>query len=455
MEVAGKKALVVGMGRSGLAVCRFLSARGAAVVGTDNRPRDSFDEKIDALEKMGAAFIFGSHDEETFRRADFIVLSPGVPPDIKPLLAAEEAGVAVMSEIELAYRFNKGRLIGITGTKGKSTTTTLVGRILKEGGYDVRVGGNIGFPFIDFVDTSTPASVTVIELSSFQLEKIHDFRPDLAYLLSLFPDHLDRYPSYESYVAAKKRIWMNMTEAQSVVVNGDDPACVSLAKETAARKIFFSTRGVLNEGFGMAGSGLCRFREGKPEPLLDAGLVQLKGRHSLANVLAACAVTDIFPVPAAALIKAVSAFEGLEHCLEYAGSIDGRDFYNDSKATNAEAVREGLSAFDGRVLLIMGGQDKGSDFSILTGAIREKVGALFLIGEARGKLAETYRGLTDITLCDSLEEAVKRAFQVSSGGDTILLGPGCASFDMFRDYAHRGSVFKEAVGALKTAVNHG
>jgi len=455
MEMAGKKALVVGMGRSGIAACDFLARHGAAVVGTDTKHRDLFGDAIDRLEKNGVAFIFGPHDAETFRRADFIVLSPGVPSDLKPLRAAEEAGVEVLSEVELAYRFNRGKLIGVTGTKGKSTTTTLIGRILRQAGYDVQVGGNIGRPFIDFVDRSTAATIAVIELSSFQLEKIHDFRPDAAFFLSLFPDHLDRYPSFETYTAAKKRVFMNMTEKETVVVNLDDPACVDMAKETAAGKIFYTTRAPLPEGFGIAEGQICRFRDGEPEPLIDTRLIKLKGRHSLSNVLASCAVTALFNVSREDLIKAVSEFEGLEHCLEYVGKIDGREFYNDSKATNAEAVREALSAFEKNVLLIMGGQDKGSDFFILTDAVRRKVKALYLIGEARRKLSETYHGLSEITLCETLQEAVRCAFEVSLPGDTILLGPGCSSFDMFKDYAHRGRTFKDAFKTLKAEADHG
>jgi len=455
MDVAGKKILVVGLGRSGLSACAFLARRGAAVVGTDVKPRESFGDDIGKLEKEGVAFIFGDHDAETFGSSDMIVLSPGVPPDIKPVLAAEEAGVDILSEVELAYRFNHGILIGITGTKGKSTTTTILGHILAEAGFDARVGGNIGRPFIDLVEGSTPATVSVIELSSFQLEKIRFFRADLVLLLSLFPDHLDRYPSFEAYVAAKKNIFLNMQENDRVLVNYDDPRCMGLAGETKAEKILYSTRRELGDGFGISGEHICRFRQGRAIPLLETRLVRLKGRHSLSNVLAACAGASLLDVPPAKMKKAVTEFAGLEHCLEPVGTIAGRDFYNDSKATNAEAVREALSTFRGNVLLIMGGLDKGSDFSLLREAIGKKVKALFLIGDSSARLAGQYRGLSDITGCGSLEEAAEKAFQASAPGDTILLSPGCASFDMFTDYAHRGRIFKQAFETLKKKAGHG
>jgi UDP-N-acetylmuramoylalanine--D-glutamate ligase len=444
-SVRGKRVVVIGAARSGVAAAELLVRRGATVTLTDARQTI---EEEDRLRSAGVALELGGHRASTLMAADLIVLSPGVPLQLPVIEEARRAGIPVTGELELASRWLRGRVVAITGTKGKSTTTTLTGRMLEAGGHRVLVGGNIGLALSAQVDSSTDETIHVIEASSFQLESVRTFRPWIAVLLNFSPDHLDRHQSVEEYGAAKARIFSRQDASDWAVLNADDPATLELATGGAARRLFFSLKGELKEGIVLSGDAIVRRTADGEEPLVPLTSVKLLGRHLLADVLAASAVASLVGVDAAAMSKAVEGFTGLEHALEVVTEIGGVRFVNDSKATNIESARRAIESFGDGLVIIAGGKFKGGDFRDLLQPLLDRQATVIAIGEARPLIREALGSALPLYEAEDMGAAVQRAFASAAPGGTVLLAPACASFDMFLDYAERGRVFKREVRRL-------
>ena len=444
-SVRGKRVTVVGAARSGVAAAELLVRRGASVTLTD--AKDTLSEEK-ALRSAGVVLELGGHHTTTFTQSDLIVLSPGVPSTLPELQAARDADVPIMGELELASRWLRGRIVAITGTKGKSTTTTLTGRMLEAGGHTVLVGGNIGHALSAQVDASTPETIHVVETSSFQLESIETFRPWISVFLNFSPDHLDRHASIEEYAAAKARIFINQTAADWAVVNADDPSVQRLAADAASRKLWFSMSDSLASGVVVHGDSIVRRTEGAEHVLVPLESIQLLGRHLIADVLAASAVSSIAGVDAEAMTNAVEGFKGLEHALEPVAEFGGVMFVNDSKATNIEAARRAIESFESLVV-ILGGRFKGGDFGDLREPLATRRATVIAIGEARPLITQALGGDVTVFEAADMTAAIKTAFASASPGAAVVLAPACASFDMFRDYAERGRVFKQEVLRLE------
>jgi len=449
-SVRGKRVTVAGAARSGLAAAELLVRRGATVTLSDVRDRLNEEER---LRSLGVELELGGHQEPTFTGADLIVLSPGVPARLPVVDAAQRAGVPVIGELELASRWLRGRIVAITGTKGKSTTTTLTGRMLEAAGHRVLVGGNIGLALSAQVDDSTDETIHVVEASSFQLEATQTFHPWIAVLLNFTPDHLDRHESVAEYAAAKTRIFARQTEEDWAVLNADDPAALAMAKTTRARPLLFSMAGAIGEGIVVAGDAIVRRTASGHEPLIPLSSIRLLGRHLMADVVAAAAVASLVGVDAAAMTRAVEGFTGLEHALEPVGDVGGVRFVNDSKATNIEAARNAVETFDDGVVVILGGRFKGGDFADLGEPLAARHATVVAIGEARPLIREALGGRVTVHEAADMSGAVRTAFASAAPGHTVVLAPACASFDMFRDYAERGRVFKQEVLRLQEEWN--
>ena len=443
--------VVVGLARSGVAAAEFLARRGAVVVAADRKGEAELPEEVVRLREMGIRLELGAHRAETLAGASLVVVSPGVPWELKELEAARAAGVPVIAEIELAFRHLKGRVAAVTGTKGKSTTTAALGAMLGEAGFDARVGGNIGSPLVGLVEGSTSATTFAVEVSSFQLEGTVRFRPHVAVWLNLSPDHLDRHPSLGAYVSAKARIFANQETGDWAVVNADDPVVLAEARRARARKLLFRVTGepIASGDGAFFESGLAQLRlDGRRETLFRRDEVILPGAHLAGDLLVAAAAARLLGAPEDAIARAVRGFRGVEHVLEHVAAIDGVDYYDDSKATNVEAARRSLEAFDRPVLVVLGGRYKGGDFADLVPALRERGRRVLAIGEARARVAAALEGVLPVDVCASLGEAVERARAAARPGDVVLLAPACSSFDMFLDYAERGRAFKAEVKRL-------
>jgi UDP-N-acetylmuramoylalanine--D-glutamate ligase len=443
-SVAGQRVVVVGAGRSGVAAAQLLVRRGAKVTVTDRKPEI---EAASALADRGVVLELGGHRSETLRGADLVVVSPGVHLDQPALNAARNAGVPVIGELELASRWLRGRVIAITGTKGKSTTTTLTGQMLAGSGFSVKVGGNIGVPLSDQVDDSTEDTLHVVEASSFQLEASDTFHPWIAAALNLSADHLDQHPSVEAYAAAKRRIFRNQDETDFAVVNAEDSGAQALAAGAKARRVNYGLA-LGGDGFSVDGGVIVERRGAALTPLVPMDAVHVPGRHILSDVVAATAISRTAGATAAAMTAAVARFHGLEHAMEMAGEIDGVRFSNDSKATNIESARRSIESVDAGLVAIIGGRYKGGDFAGLAGPLRERQAIVVAIGEAAPLVEQALASEVHVERAGSMAEAVREAFRVARRGGTVLLAPGCSSFDMFRDYAERGRSFKEEVRGL-------
>ncbi len=437
---------VAGAARSGIAASTLLARRGARVTLSDTRA-DVPDAR--PLAEAGVALEFGGHKTETFAEADLVVLSPGVPPEQPAIDAARRRGVPVIGELELASRWLTGRIVAITGTKGKSTTTELTGRILEAAGHKVTVGGNIGAPLSSQVDLSTPETLHVVEASSFQLETIDEFHPWIAVMLNFSPDHLDRHPTVHAYAAAKARIFENQQSGDWAVVNADDPRVAEMARKGRAGVRRFARKGPIAEGTAIENGWIVDRRGSRTERLVPLDAVRLLGPHLVDDVMAAATVGTIAGAAPAAMTAAVESFEGLEHAMELVADVAGVRFVNDSKATNVESALRSIESFDAGLVTIMGGRFKGGDLRILRAPLAARARAVVAIGEATPLLHEALDGAVPVHDAASLDEAVEKAFGLAPPGGVVLLAPACASFDMFRDYAERGRVFKEAVGRLK------
>jgi UDP-N-acetylmuramoylalanine--D-glutamate ligase len=448
-SVHGKRVTVVGAARSGIAAAELLVRRGASVTLTDLRaeiPEEA------ALRQAGVRLALGGHQPALFTRADLIVLSPGVPSKLSVIDEARAAGVPVMGELELASRWLRGRIVAITGTKGKSTTTTLAGRMLEAGGYRVLVGGNIGHALSSQVDDSTDDTIHVVEASSFQLESIDTFRPWIAVLLNFSPDHLDRHADVAEYAAAKSRIFVNQTAADWAVLNADDESVSRMAAEAASRKLQFSMTDSLASGVVVQGDAIVRRTPDGDRPLVPLSSIRLLGRHLIADVLAASAVASLAGVDAEAMTTAVEGFRGLEHALEPVAEFGGVMFVNDSKATNIESARRAIESFDSLVV-ILGGRYKGGDFADLVEPLARRHASVIAIGEARTSIRQALAGSVPVHEAADMNVAVRTAFAGAAPGTAVVLAPACASFDMFRDYAERGRVFKQEVLRLEEEWN--
>jgi UDP-N-acetylmuramoylalanine--D-glutamate ligase len=448
MDVNGKRVLVVGLGKSGVASALFLKARGARVTVSDTKTEDELRGEIPVLLDQGIAVKTGGHGERTFRGQDLIVVSPGVPVDAPPLVQARALGETVIGEIELAARFTLGPIVAITGSNGKTTTTALAGEVVAAGGYPTAVGGNIGTPAISLVEQAKADTITVLEVSSFQLETIQAFRPRIAVILNVTPDHLDRHRTFAAYTDAKARIFENQKGDDFAVLNADDPTCVELAARTRAQVFWFSRKKEVKQGAHVSG-GRILFRDpaGQKEILLAAE-IPLKGSHNVENALAAVCVGMLMRCPPEKIAQTIRNFKAVEHRLEYVATIRGVEYFNDSKATNVDATIKALESFPANIHIILGGKDKGSDYTVLNDLLRQRVKRVYTIGAAADKIESHIHGAAEIVHAETLDNAIKRAAAVAEPGDIVLLAPACASFDQFQNYEHRGKVFKEVVRSL-------
>jgi UDP-N-acetylmuramoylalanine--D-glutamate ligase len=452
MELKNKRVLVVGLGRSGVASAFFLQEHGAKVIVSDSKSEAQLQKEVPALLDRGISIEAGRHGERTFRDQDLIVVSPGVPSDQPQLQHARTLGIPVVGEVELAFRFLQGRVLAITGSNGKTTTTTLVGEILAKSGKKTLVGGNIGTPVISLAGQSTPDTMVVLEVSSFQLESIEQFCPWVAAILNITPDHLDRHHTFQAYVDAKARVFENQQAGDFGVLNADDPACVALKDKVKGSLLWFSRKQSVENGTFLKGNQIIFRRNGQEQPVLERSDIPLKGEHNLENVLAAVAMTMVAGCTPQQVRQAVKEFHAVEHRLELVATINGIAFYNDSKATNVDATMKALESFPGNIHIILGGKDKGSDYTVLNSLLRERAKRVYLIGAASDKIASQIQNAADVVRSGTLERAVRQSFEAAKSDDVVLLAPACASFDQFENYEHRGRVFKELVRALAPVV---
>ena len=447
MDLRNQRVLVVGLGKSGVASAFFLAERGARVAVSDAKSQEQLREEIPLLLDHGISVETGQHGERTFRDQDLIVVSPGVPFDVPQLVHARERGIPVIGEVELAARFLKGHIIAITGSNGKTTTTSLVGDIIAAGGRKVLVGGNIGTPAITFVDRATDDTWLVLEISSFQLETIDTFHPQIAVVLNVTPDHLDRHHTFANYVAAKARIFENQTGDDFAVLNADDEACRAMSKGLKTPTRWFSRQREVEHG-AFVRSEQVVWRDPRGErAVMPLSELRLKGAHNVENVLAGVCVGMLAGVEPRQIRTAVANFKAVEHRLEYVATVHGVEYYNDSKATNVDATIKALESFAGGIHLILGGKDKGSDYTVLNDLLKQRVKRVYTIGAAAQKIESQVRGV-DVVSAGTLEAAVRRAAESAQAGDIVLLAPACASFDQFSSYEHRGRIFKELVAQL-------
>lgn len=447
MELKGKKVLVVGLGKSGLAAALFLRGKGAQVTVSDTRSAESLAKEIPALLEAGVMVEAGGHGLLTFRRQDLIVVSPGVPLDTPEVEQASKLGVPVIGELELAARFLKGRILAVTGSNGKTTTTALVGAILREAGVPVLVGGNIGVPVVDLIRSSMEQTWSVLEVSSFQLESTELFHPSVAVILNITPDHLDRHHSFENYARAKERIFAAQNGRDALVLNADDARTTQAAARAAARVYWFSIEHSVDQGAWVE-NGYVVYRaapDAAIERILPVSAIPLKGAHNVENALAAVCAARQAGASAEAVARSIANFQAVEHRLEFVATIDGVDYYNDSKATNVDATAKAIAAFPSGIHLILGGKDKGSPYTPLVPLVRERVRAVYTIGAAAEKIESQLRGVVALKPCETLDRAVSAAAESAKPGEVVLLAPACSSFDQFENYEHRGRIFKALV----------
>lgn len=456
MKLAGKKIVVVGLGKTGIAVARFLKKREAAVVVTDMAAENKLASQVHTIQAMGIPMDLGGHRMETFKAADLIVLSPGVSHTIEPVVRARDRGIPVIGEIELASRFIRQPIVAVTGTNGKTTTTELLGDMLARSGFEVFVGGNIGNPLIDYVDGTQQADVIVAEISSFQLDTIESFRAQIGVLLNITTDHLDRYPNFAAYAAAKIRLFGNQQAGDVAVLNGADPLIRSLTGKIKARKLIYPNPApdeegaILNEQhIALRSDELAGKAGGRNLISIDIANIKLRGRHNLENACAAGLAALAFGARPQAIQDTLDHFKGSAHRLEYIDVINGVEFFNDSKATNVDAVMRAVECFKAPVVLIMGGLDKGGNFRELREAVSRHARKLIVMGRAADLIRKALEDIAATSAADSMADAVNQAYEAGNPGDVVLFSPGCASFDMYENYAQRGDDFRRAVEKLK------
>ena len=452
LELKGKKVLVVGLGKSGMAAALFLRHHGAKVTVSDVRSAEQLAKEIPALLEEGIMVEAGGHGLLTFRRQDLIVVSPGVPLDTPELAQSQVLGLPVIGELELAARFLKGKMLAVTGSNGKTTTTTLLGEILAAGGLSTLVGGNIGVPVITLIESSTDESWSVLEVSSFQLESTDEFHPAIAVILNITPDHLDRYATFEDYARAKERIFAAQTAEDCLVLNADNARAAQAASRAAARIYWFSAKHPVAQGAWVEdGNVVYRPVEGAAtEKIMPLRGIHLKGAHNVENVLAAVVAARQAGVPTEAVRRAIEKFKAVEHRLEYVVTRNGVEFYNDSKATNVDATAKAVASFPGGIHLILGGKDKGFPYTVLAPLVRERARAVYTIGVAAPKIESDLYGVVPIHHCETLAKAVAAASAAAQPGEVVLFAPACSSYDQFDNYEQRGRVFKQLVKDLQS-----
>jgi UDP-N-acetylmuramoylalanine--D-glutamate ligase len=450
MELKNKRVLVVGLGKSGKSAALFLRRLGAQVTVSDSRSAEALAGEIPALLDAGVMVETGGHGLLTFRRQDLIVVSPGVPYDTPELQQVRAFGVPIIGELELASRFLQGQIVAITGSNGKTTTTALLGKIFADAGGPTLIGGNIGTPVIDLIAQSTPQTTSVLEVSSFQLETVVEFRPHIAVVLNITPDHLDRHGTFENYAAMKARITARQIAEDLLVLNAEDKPTQMIAARTKAQIFWFSGCRPIKQGaFAHGESVIYLPREGaRPEPVMPLAEIPLKGAHNVENVLAAVCAARLGGVSSQSIRASVASFKAVEHRLEFVANVRGVAFYNDSKATNVDATKKALEAFASGVHLILGGKDKNSDYTELADLLRTRVKIVYTIGSAAEKIERQLAGVVKIVSAGTLEAAVREAARLAVVDDVVLLAPACASFDQFTSYEHRGRVFKDLVKGL-------
>jgi UDP-N-acetylmuramoylalanine--D-glutamate ligase len=453
INLKGMRVLVIGLARTGIAASLFCIERGATVTATDSRTASELGDSLTKLRSAGIRLELSGHPEEILHGQQLIIPSPGVPANVPLLLRARALKIPVWSEIELAYRFLNGKLIGITGSNGKTTTTTLVDHILRHAGFPTKLAGNIGTPLIAQVGDTTDSTITVAELSSFQLELIETFRPDISVLLNLTPDHLDRHKTLAAYAAAKARIFANQTKDDFAVLNADDSASAAFAP-SRSRVLWFSRKKTIVPGAYVRDDRIVFAHHGEEELVLAVNQIPLPGAHNLENVLAAVVATRLAGVRSAQIEAGIKSFSGVEHRIEFVAEINGVRYYNDSKATNVDATLKALEAFPGRIIVILGGKDKDSDYTQLRSTLQEKAILALLIGAAAEKIEHQIDGSVAINRVGTIEHAVEAAAQAAHAGDIVLLAPACASFDQFQNYEHRGRVFKDLVRQLQRSTEN-
>jgi len=451
LDLKNKRVTVVGLGRSGVAACKFLVREGAQVTLTDTKTETELRPYLNQLTDTEVRLSLGGHDAKDFLRTDLVVLSPGVPSGLEPVRAARDKGVPVIGELELAFSCFKAPLLAITGTNGKSTTTTLLGEMYKNQGRRVFVGGNLGTPLCEAILSPLAWEAAVVEVSSFQLETVSGFRPRVAALLNITPDHLDRYHTFQEYCEAKLRIFQNQKPGDHAVLNWDDPITQRLigSKQITAQVHFFGRVRPPVEGMGLAGEYLV-YRDHKTKrPLCKVQEIKIKGAHNLENAMAASLMALVSGCESRVIAETLRTFAGLEHRLEFVREVRGVRYFNDSKGTNVGAVLMSLESFQEPIILIAGGLDKGNDFSPLRDPVRRTVKQVILIGKSKAKIRKALDGCAPLEECSTLEEAVRLADRLGRPGDVVLLSPACASFDVFKNFEERGKVFKEAVACLR------
>jgi len=448
IDLAGKRVLVAGLARTGVVTALFSAGYGATVTAIDVKPESELSETAAKLRAAGVKLEFGAPSEATFLEQDLIVLSPGVPANSPMLDLARKRGIPVWSEIELAWRFLRGKLVAITGSNGKTTTTSLVAHILRNAAIPTFVGGNIGTPLLALVESSTDTSVTVAEISSFQLETIEAFRPEIGVLLNLTADHLDRHGSMEAYAQAKMRMFENQLDRDVALLNADDSE-VTRRMPSRPRVFWFSRQKRVAEGAFLRDDQIIFRIEGDEILLARRDEIPLRGEHNVENVLAACSAAYLAGAAPAAIAAGVKSFKGVEHRLEFVAEIGGVSFYNDSKATNVDAALKAIEAFPGPVVVILGGKDKGSPYAPLREPLRQRARAAILIGAAAEKIASELGDAVAWHHAGTIDRAVELASEAAKPGDVVLLAPACSSFDQFENYEHRGRAFKDLIAKLE------
>jgi len=448
MDLRGKRAVIIGIGKTGLATARFLAGQGSRIAVTDVKPLSAWGEARTVLEDLGAAVTFAPYGSEVLAGADWVIPSPGIHPANPILVEAVRCGIPVLSELELASRFLATPAIAITGTNGKTTVTSLTGEILRESGKKVFVGGNIGAPLIGYVDGSQEADWAVVEVSSFQLQWAQTFHPRIAVLLNVTHDHIDYHGSFDAYRLVKERLFARQGVGDLAILNGDEGATAPLCKRIVSRTELFSSSNAVERGSFLSGEKLVRLIPGEEREEYPLGMIRLPGRHNCENVMASILVARACGCDPSSIVRAVESFRGIAHRIEYVVEKNGVRFYDDSKGTNTDAVIRALESFSQPIVLLLGGRDKEGDFEILAPMISKKVKRMVLFGEAREKINRLLGGVAETALSATLREAVKMAYGSASPGDIVLLSPGCASFDEFRDYKERGDRFQEWARAL-------
>lgn len=454
MQIEGRKALVLGAGKSGAASTKFLAERGAVVALHDKKPVEEWPEAARSLkETHNVGQIAGDIPSWLLDQIDLVVISPGVPTNTIPVRYVDRNDGEVIGEVELAYRFLKGRIVGITGSNGKTTTTTLIGELLKDAGIETQVGGNIGTPLLSLTESSSDDGWTVAELSSFQLETIRDFRPNVAICLNVTPNHLDRYESFTNYAAAKHRIFMNQTTDDVAILSADDEITANWATGLKANKVMFSIKRELDEGLFLRGRDLVCRANGSEKVLTTRDEIAIRGLHNVENVLASLAAGLACGASPDSMRETISNFKGVEHRMEQVDVINGVTFYNDSKATSVDATLKALEALsenEGKTILILGGRGKNAPYEPLAGLVKKQVRKLIVLGEDAENIESQLKDHTEIIRAGSIADAVTLSFTHAEPGDAVLLAPACASFDMFKSFEERGKVFKDEVQTLRS-----